>query len=695
MSIDRCGASEMQTLPTSPFYGNRWETDAEHLIWLPPEFADWEGPKSVYITGTRGSGKTTLLRAFEWDERLHNRSLKTQAGPDPLSKRYIGIYLNIPNYVTKRFERWPKDRDLFSSLEMDEERARLYCLYLEYQCLQLLTRAIQSLRGERILQYSPDQEHEAVREVLEERPEISRFLPNRPTERTLTDVRLAFKAMHERIRACAIAGNELTPADGFPALGMGVGLDEVSSYLLALCAKSSNQEDSRASGERRDWSLKVCLDQCESLNPNQQKALNTIVARLHGRPVSFVIAYLRRPYDISSTFIPNHPLTDADRTHFPLDQWGPQRFHLFVSEVSRLRFRAYLDREDITANLREILGELDINALLLPAVKRSESESVRTLLHEAERNRDLPIFQSRRASALLPERQVSFPEAYEEEEEEAFLPQGETEEVPPIYQTYLARKLKLQLPAENAEPIAVRRQKSREIRKKMVASMLCLCREYGIPVPYAGYFMVMSMSDQCIRDYLRQMHEIYIQARRDASTFLAGRIPATVQDRALRNASDDRRRGVADIAVVHPSQVMLLIDSLGDITAAIQSAHTDESALKSSERGVFAVRMDSVSGTGKREELARVLTEARDCHYIKVTREADLPDKWVFRLHRLFAPHYGFSYRGAFYVVPIEGETLYQLCSEQRQLNRKRLIEQIVAEITRAPGAPRLFQDEE
>jgi predicted AAA+ superfamily ATPase len=159
----------------SPFQYNRWETDDLHLIWLPPKFNDWEKKKCVYLTGARGSGKTTLLRGFEWFQRLKNESLISQLGKDPFEKKYIGVYLNMPDYVTEQFLDWPQKKESMTEIQIEEERGRLFALYIEYQSLQLLIKAIQTLRGEGIFNYSPEQEEKIVREILQERPEIVKY----------------------------------------------------------------------------------------------------------------------------------------------------------------------------------------------------------------------------------------------------------------------------------------------------------------------------------------------------------------------------------------------------------------------------------------------------------------------------------------------------------------------------------------
>ena len=60
--------------PDSPFQYNRWESDIDHIIWLPPEFSEWEGKKCVYITGSRGTGKTTGRYSIVSHGNIYSRS---------------------------------------------------------------------------------------------------------------------------------------------------------------------------------------------------------------------------------------------------------------------------------------------------------------------------------------------------------------------------------------------------------------------------------------------------------------------------------------------------------------------------------------------------------------------------------------------------------------------------------------------
>jgi len=659
----------------SPFRYRRWETDDLHLIWLPPKFNEWEKKRCVYFTGARGSGKTTLLRGFEWSQRLKNKSLKSQLGKDPFEKKYIGVYLNMPDYVTEQFLNWPPAKEEMNIKQIDEERARLFALYIEYQGLQLLINAIQTLRGKGVFDYTPKEAEEIVKEILQERPEIIKFDTTNKIQPRLNNLRLRFKKMHENIRYCAINKIELEPKRGYSTLQMGKLLEEVATKLLKLCNKATINQDKK----EEKWTLKICLDQNESPVQYQQKSINTIIARLETGNISFAIASLSGNLDIINTYIPRHPLTAADREHHRIDNMSPSEFHEFVTSVTKLRFEQITKKKIDKLDLRNILGEWDINALLYPILKESLNPKVRELLKRSNDNIGRKFFDFKRKD--LPLEQINHSPTNNEDNSETFFPPvSSKKDIPPIYQTYLIEKLNLPMPDEESDKYKIRSQKSREIRKKMVSAMLCLCREYNLSVPYAGYYMVMSMSDNCIRDFLRQMHEIFISSKCDIERFLTKKINPKIQNHSLYNASRHRYEGIGQIIPRYPSEVIHLIDSLGEITSQVQSAFTDLSTLKTIERGRFKVNYSTINNDNDRKKLKNILQDSRDCHYIKTTDDVDDDNQIFFRLHKLFAPYFKFSYRGAYSYLSINGKDLLRLCSEKDKTTRDKIIRRLVKE---------------
>jgi hypothetical protein len=126
-----------------------------------------------------------------------------------------------------------------------------------------------------------------------------------------------------------------------------------------------------------------------------------------------------------------------------------------------------------------------------------------------------------------------------------------------------------------------------------------------------------------------------------------------------------------------------LIDSLGKITAYIQSAYNDASTLKTTEKGRFKVNYLTMKNKTDREKLQNILRELRDCHYIRIIGEVDDENEIIFRLHKLFAPYFKFSYRGAYSNITINGEDLLKLCAEKDIKDQDKIIKKIVGEIVK------------
>lgn len=660
--------------PRSPFQYQRWETDDQHIIWPPREFAEWEGKRCVYFTGSRGSGKTTLLRAFEWSQRLYNDSLKEQLESDPFAKRYIGVYLEITDYIATRFINWPPKREGMNDAEWEGEKARLYCLYLEYQILNLFVEAILELRGNGVLKFSPEDEIEIIKKLLSERPEINNFVPEKKDKIWLNDLKLGFKFMHEIIGTRAIYKLDITPNDGFPTLQMGKMLEEVAGLLIDLCSRNDSKNN-----ESLRWMLKVCIDQAESQEPYQQKAINTMVARLKTGDVSFVVAFLSGNSEIRETYIPHHPLIDADRQHVSLEDAykNSAKFNEFVTAVTELRFRKFASNNHISVNLRHILGSSDINSLLYNiSFKKTEKPIVRDFIEKAKKDKKIELLVSKKQGVIKEKNSI------DEFNLDDYLPNDEVKNIPPFYHIYLINKLKLDISDIDGEKHTIRSLKSREFRKKMVSAMLCLCKEYKVPIPYAGYTMVMSMSDQCIRDFLRIMHEIYLENGTSPEDFVNRELSPITQDIAIHSASQIRYTGIDEETAHHTSEIKNLVDSLGKMTSEIQSAYNDPSSLKTVERGRFDVDISRLRSEKEQKELKEIIQEASDSHCIKIIQDYSGNNRIIFRLHRLFAPKFGFSYRGALSNVPLPGDILLKLCNEKdRQLSDKvinRFIQNII-----------------
>jgi hypothetical protein len=282
---------------------------------------------------------------------------------------------------------------------------------------------------------------------------------------------------------------------------------------------------------------------------------------------------------------------------------------------------------------------LDINTLLQDVLHRSESRAAAALLQNAVKG----------SAAEADDPETSEPEA-------ADTPTKVT--TPPIYQTYLDERLRL-VGSPSGAGKDKRRRDSAEYRKKMVAAYLSICHDLRLRhIPYAFADMVFGVSDNCVRDFLAQLHEIFVACDSDLCTFLKRRVPLETQSRAIRAASENKRDSIPGSGVSTPVQTGYLIKGLAIITASLQCSSADGRHLRSSERGEFILQ----SRHGADDECASVLSvivDAADAGFLRVHWASG--EISSFRVHASLAPAYGFSYRGAYYLVKIDVSEILKL----------------------------------
>lgn len=660
----------------SPFENQRWELESPHIIWLPPRFNEWESRKCVYFTGSRGTGKTTLLKGFEWYQRLNNKSIEEQLISDPFAEKYIGIYLLMTDLLSTKFNNWPPSRKGMDTFDLENESARLFCLFLEYHILQLSINAILELKSKNILKFRPSDEKYTARSIFQICPEIAGFI-DKKDEFGLMELGLAFNDMHKLIVRHAIYKKDINIELNLPVSQMGKALENVSSLLIDLCMANEIKTSTR-------WFFKICIDQAESLEYYQQKAINTMVGALGTSDVSFAIAFLSGSNEMSKNYLPNHALTEADRIVVSLeDVYSSRRDFLnFVTKVTELRIKRILATNEISFDLKKILGDYDLNYLIYNiSFKNSESESVRSFIAKSSKHiyRELFIeneeYESDQLSSFCKDEISADCDMKDSTEIEQYIPSDIKSNIPPLYQIYLVDKLKTDLNGVEDDRRKIRAIKSKIFRKKMVAAMLCLCNEYRVVIPFAGYKMILSMSDHCIRDYFRFMQEIFLAEKQSIENFINRTANETRQDRTIKKVSQSRYDNIESEIPFGVSQIRNMIDALGRITSNLQSNYKDPACLSSPERGRFQVSFADLRPE-KLEQIKNIIQLAIECHSIKIIEEDIYNKRLIFRLHRIFAPKYRYSYRGAIYNVPLDANDLLTLCLDN---NNSHIINRIIS----------------
>jgi hypothetical protein len=625
----------------SPFSLARFEYEHEHLYFLQRKiFARLENPKPVYLVGSRGTGKTTLLKALSWHERLSNASLNRQLRGRPFQARHIGIYLKLPEIQLALISKWV---DALS----DEARAVVFSHYLDLVWLEELLNALSDLIVAKQLDVDADRERGCVQRICEQ------FAVASSTGRSPFTLRELSRALHLRREDLELlAATDGSPKDAIRQLRIahqvgGLGRD-IAGRLGELCNSSLRQERGKNA-----WHFKVCMDEGECLDDFQQRVLNTML-RLSVAPLFFIVSFVRHPTDSTSTFIPNLTLQQADRELIPLDEISEQEFRELVEGVSTVRVCHALGDVEAIFDVYKTLGELDLNGLLKNILRESVSPKSKELLAAAQRLAQSPFF------AVPIER---------EGKAEADEPKW------PIYQAYLIEKLHIQLPKSEREPRWRRRkQDSAELRKKMVAAYLSICNDIGSAPRYASADVVLQASDNCVRDFLNQVDEIFQAANISLRQFLLSVVDPLVQDRAIKSASSKKYESLPIFGVNNPTETRALVDGLSKLTAILQRESRSSQHLKSTERGQFEVTLPNESSQSQ-QLLLRSIREAAEAGFLRLVNQEKNPVS--FRVHTSLAAAYGFSYRGAYYPVRLDSHTVEGL----RKIIEPRELEAYVKEI--------------
>jgi hypothetical protein len=585
----------------SPFAEGRFEHEERHLYFLPRKtFSDLERPLPTFLIGARGSGKTTLLKALNWEQRVSNPTLCRQLGDDPFRGSFIGTYVKLPKIQLNIFDDWLS--------QLDEGRhGQILGLYLDLVFLELLANAVAEMVAQGHLKISARVESELVSKWLDDNCDCYGSL-SQPAPNTVAVFRGRTAKLRKMLEQAAQTREEAT------TLLKRIPIGQIGELSRALAPKLAQLCDSGRPAEGASWHFKVCMDEAECLRPFQQKVINTLI-RLAEWPLFPVVSYVRRPDDLHSTLIPHLTHQKADRQLIVLDDMQRPDFTELAQGVASVRCQEGLNEATAKFDANITLGALDLNALLQTVIDKSENPEKTRLIEQARQ----------------------------------FQHDGDFEKLP-IYEAYLAERLGLTEPGDESTA-EKRHEASQEYRKKMVAAYLSICHDLKVKhIPYASAEMVFGISDNCVRDFLSQLDHVYRESGKSLKDFLTTSIPFEIQSKAIRAASEEKRDSIPNSGVLAPVETGRVVKGLATVTSLIQSTSTDDSHLRSTERGLF--RLTS-SGHQSQflEDIMRLVTDAAEAGFLRV--QGDTNQTSQFRVHASLAPAFGFSYRGAYYAVSL------------------------------------------
>ena len=534
----------------SPFTLNRFEYGSDHIYYLPhPIFEKLEDEKPSFLVGSRGTGKTTLLMALNWREVQKNPYLAMAGGGTLKSRKYVGVYLKLSEADLPTIQDW-----LCST-----ERSAAQCIfsfYFDLLWIELVVNAFNELISDNEFKVPVNLEHSIVSKLCKE----FLFLKHsRQSIITLYDFQISIREIRRHIFYMANMKNDIHVfTDSYPIFEMGYfGKQFASQFGEILAHLSKNQQ--------KKWHIKICLDEAEVFSNDQQIVFNSVV-RTSRFPVFFIASYVALREDLNETKSTSISLQSADRNLIILDTMEIAGFNKLAEGVTEARIRTRLRDRTASLDLNKLLGKLNINRLLYSILMKSESPKAKTILKDAEKYNA----KQKKTNRLLPGKSNS--------------------RILPIYESYLVKKLELELFDTQEERWQIRRQESIDLRKRNVAAYLFICRELKIKPIYAYSGMLLQLSDNCIRDYLIQMDQIFLQHKLSLREFLLQtEIPIETQDKALKIASSNKLSSLFKSEVTSPMEVRQLVNCLGKITTNLQSDISHVENLKISERGLFIV----------------------------------------------------------------------------------------------------------
>ena len=617
----------------NPFEGQRWEEDAEHIIYLPEIFAEFEKRQDLYVVGSRGTGKTTFLKALNWETRVKNRSIHTQIENGDLFKdKYIAIYINAMSLGDSVFER--NDSEDYSLM-------LVYSLWVE---MNILYRLIESIKG----LYKKDYIDFTIKEEQSQCNKIYDYLSNmfggtiikkRRRGEDEYDITLLEQVVDElRIKVVDEKEELKCKSDSY---SFGNLIEETVPKLMYLCDE----------GNEIKWSAKICFDAIESA-PKFHKIVNTFVAKKSSEQVCYIISGLtHRLIDMNQTYIPNHTLTNDDKTYIDLDKTfflsdsaRTNKFESLAEGICDLRLKHSDNNIDKTKkfNLATHLGSWKMNQILDVYLKSKETISISDELREF----------------------VNLVKVNDEKDE--YLT-----DFPPYIETYYYDILKHTKKWDG--PLQKSRQRNSDTGKKYVVIMLALLRNYTLTssTPYVGKRQLMHLCDST-RDYLKLMAALFdIRMRqhpsKDLNYFFSFEAKLTqseikTQTEAAVKVAEDRYEGIKTkyINEITAKRMSAFIDICGNILYDVQ-AKEEFSSLMSEEKGIFTVSFkDDASG----KKLVSFLKAAADDTSIKILDERNKNNMKIidFELARLFAPKYKFSFRSSRIKIKMDADRLKNLC---------------------------------
>lgn len=634
----------------NPFGPNRIEYESRPILWFSEKSSEISNTaKPVFVAGTRGSGKTSILRSLSTVHILEDENLAAQVG----TLGWYGVFFQLNETFSPLIDNAvltliPEHLRL-DPVATDHRHFIIFSHYLELKIVERLFDSIGQLRRNGNLRYSASDDRDVA---IALHNDVLRFIPS--TSRldffSIDELRqMIARYIDDCFNAFFFAtGDHRT---NFSATDPGTILNKVASAIVPLLKGPAFVND-------RTPFFKILIDDCEALTPLQQRFLNTLVRKTRGN-VKWVLAYIGGLYDTIRTIIPGQSLSNADRDVENLDSTTIKEFSTLCENVSSLRLyyalpetlRADLKRNNPLSSfsLKNRLGKLSVNDIIERVIEAGHSEGREKLV------------------ALASEAQEFLSVNLSKSDQQQFSSHRKARPYAEGLALALMKPEVLRRPMSSADA----KNLKRSIARKQGWAFLEACRMLGLhDYPYVGHQIIVSLSDVCIRDFLDIMGEIFrrsvlpsADSRRMLDFINADSpIPIEQQRQAVNAASRRKLDGLQALSHPYEEESVRMVRAFGYLTARLQTEFAEENELGTTERGIFKIDLSEMRLLTNRlghssEKMDEVLRRAEKDGFIREVSpggelEVDRTDagskELLIRLHRRFAPYFGYSYRGPY-----------------------------------------------
>lgn len=645
----------------NPFNDTKLEYELEPVLWFSKRSKKIaQRGKATFVSGTRGSGKTSILRSLSTRYISDVESLNEQMSNTKLE--WFGVYIRLQDAFADIIKgSISRDTDSIDGQPRKDLALAVFSQYIELLVLSAISRDLIELRAKGFLKFSAGSEYDAIQRLFSGSQALRGYASGEQPE-TLRDLESLCQGILHKLFSAAIGVGSRLPIDVLKAGVPGEIIASTAKSLVPIIRGDRFKQGSKLL-------LKIMIDDCEILSQEHQTYLNTLI-RNSTQPISWVIAYIESLYDARRTSRPNQMLSDADREIEFLDNYSESEFRELCTRISSLRLyrsispegrrRAGINGPNSCFDLDARLGKPSLNELIDASFQTSLSSEVQALRDHAQRWRV-----ALEAGAV--------PNDLRSELE---FPPGSL----PYTVAFAAESIGLGVEdaMKDLQDDTRRRRLQRILARKQRAAFLVIGRQNKTRMILAGSGIVLALSDGCIRDFLDIMRAIFDNEKGDLDEgklirFVKSKEPIRLarQSAAIYKASEQKLSSVMTIADPYGEGVTRLITALGKLTAELQ---TNDGAMRNPETGIFRVNWRTTRNILKRlgrqgrdldelfrkSELDGFVREVDAKDVVAARPQIEIEEYRLFRLHRRFAPAFGFSFRGPYGVTVLPESALVE-----------------------------------